>query len=60
MKYHYIREQVSDNELKVTRIHTKDNAVDIFTKPLSHGNFECFRYLISLRLETDTSIEEVY
>jgi hypothetical protein len=57
-KYHYVREQVLDSQLKVTHIHTKDNAVDIFTKPLGHGDFKRIQYFIGLR--NDTFVEEEY
>jgi len=48
-KFHYVREQVLEGELKVTRIHTKSNAADIFTKALSRTDFERLRLQIGLQ-----------
>ena len=34
-RYHYIRELVMDNKVKLEYIPTEDNIADMFTKPLS-------------------------
>ena len=34
IKYHFLREQVSQNMVKLEYIDTKEQIVDIFTKPL--------------------------
>jgi len=52
IKFHYIREQVVDDELKVTRIHTKDNAADVFTISLNRNDLERLRHLVSLHTST--------
>jgi hypothetical protein len=39
LRYHIVREKVSDGELKVTRVDTKNNRADIFTKPLGRIQF---------------------
>ena len=39
VKYHYIRELVSDREIKATQISSTDNTADILTKPLAWVDF---------------------
>ena len=39
IKYHYVRELVSDGEIKATRISSADNTTDILTKPLAWADF---------------------
>ena len=39
MKYHFFRELVQEKEIKLENIHTKEQIVDIFTKPLSKDAF---------------------
>ena len=43
IKYHFIKEHVLEKIVKLEHIGTKDQVVDIFTKPLSRETFE---YLI--------------
>nr|GFB94970.1 hypothetical protein [Tanacetum cinerariifolium] len=34
-KYHYIREVIQEREIILKKVHTHDNVVDLFTKPMS-------------------------
>jgi hypothetical protein len=43
IKYHYVRELVEDKEVKMEYINTKEQIVDIFTKPLPKDSFEYLR-----------------
>ena len=49
IKYHYIRELVEANILKVDYVHTKSNIADVFTKPLSLQPFLVMRDRMGLR-----------
>ena len=40
IKYHYVRELVEDKQVKMEYIHTKEQIVDIFTKPLPKDIYE--------------------
>ena len=40
IKYYYLREQVSQKDVKLEYIDTKEQIVDIFTKPLHKEAFE--------------------
>jgi hypothetical protein len=46
--YHWIREKVSDREIKVQHVAGTDNPADIFTKPLGHIKFARFREMLGL------------
>jgi hypothetical protein len=46
--YHWIREKVTDGEIKVVHIPGTDNPADIFTKPLGHIKFTRFREMLGL------------
>ncbi|GJU55709.1 retrovirus-related pol polyprotein from transposon TNT 1-94 [Tanacetum coccineum] len=37
-RYHYVREQVESDEIKILKVHTDDNLADPFTKALPRGN----------------------
>ena len=39
IKYHFFREQVAENNIKLEYVGTKEQIVDIFTKPLPHEAF---------------------
>lgn len=39
IKYHFVRELVQDKEIRLEYIHTKEQIVDIFTKPLPKDAF---------------------
>ena len=43
IKYHYVRELVEDKQVKMEYIHTKEQIVDIFTKPLCKDAYEYLR-----------------
>jgi hypothetical protein len=43
IKYHFLREQVAEKDIKVEYVGTKAQVVDIFTKPLSREAFEYLR-----------------
>lgn len=43
LKYHYLRELVMKGIIKTTRVETKDNLADLFTKPLSRDRFQDLR-----------------
>ena len=43
IKYHYFRELVEDKEVKMEYIHTKEQIVDILTKPLPKYAYEDLR-----------------
>ena len=43
IKYHYLREQVSQKTVKLEYIDTKEQIADIFTKPLPKEDFEHLR-----------------
>jgi hypothetical protein len=42
IKYHFLREQVAENNIRVEYVGTKEQVADIFTKPLP---WEAFEYL---------------
>jgi hypothetical protein len=42
MKYHFLREQVAEKNIKVEYVGTKEQVEDIFTKPLPREAFEYF------------------
>ena len=39
IKYHFVREAVQDKEIRLEYVHTKEQIVDIFTKPLPKDAF---------------------
>ena len=43
IKFHYIREQEKNKNIKIEYIPTKEQVVDIFTKPLNREAFEHLR-----------------
>ena len=43
IKYHYVRDLVEDKKVKMEYIHTKEQIVDIFTKPLPKDAYEYLR-----------------
>jgi len=40
IKHHFVREQVTEKNIKLEYVGTKEQIVDIFTKPLPHEAFE--------------------
>jgi len=47
-RYHYIRECVSNNNVKLDYVKTHDQVADIFTKPLKREHFVKLRYLLGV------------
>jgi hypothetical protein len=43
IKYHFLREKVTEQNVKMEYIGTKEQVVDIFTKPLPRETFEYLR-----------------
>ena len=43
IKYHFLREQVAQKLVKLEYIPTKEQTIDIFTKPLAKEPFEYLR-----------------
>ena len=43
MKFHFLWEQVTKKNIKLEYIRTKEQAADVFTKPLPRETFEYLR-----------------
>ena len=43
IKFHFLREQVIEKNIKLEYVETKEQIVDIFTKPLPRETFEYLR-----------------
>jgi hypothetical protein len=43
IKYHFLREQVAEKNIRVEYVGTKEKVADIFTKPLPREAFEYLR-----------------
>ncbi|KAK9053671.1 hypothetical protein SSX86_024745 [Deinandra increscens subsp. villosa] len=52
-KFHYIREVVDRNEIKISKVHTDQNLADPFTKPMTQETHIRHREAIGLRLAKD-------
>jgi len=48
VKYHFVREQVLAGDITVTRVPTKENTADIFTKPLGKVDFQRLRNYLGI------------
>ena len=48
IKYHFTRDQVSQKVVKLEYINTKEQIVDIFTKPLPKQGFEHLRHKLGV------------
>ena len=48
IKYHVLREKVSDKEIRLEYVSTKDHMVDIFMKPLPKDTFEYLRGMLGV------------
>lgn len=48
IRYHFLRECVNNNEIKLAYINTSNNLADIFTKALDTVKFEKFRNYLGL------------
>ena len=49
-RYHYIRELVLDNKIKLEYIPTEHNVADMFTKPLTSDRFTLLRDKFMVRI----------
>ena len=43
VQYHFVREVVEEGNLDMQKIHTKDNLIDVMTKPINIGKFKWCR-----------------
>ena len=43
IKYHFLREKVQEQQVKLEYVTTQEQIADIFTKPLTKANFEYLR-----------------
>ena len=50
IKFHFLQEQVTEKNIKLEYIETKEQVADIFTKPLPRETFECIREKMELIL----------
>jgi hypothetical protein len=50
IKYHFLREQVTNSVVSLHYIPSKDQIVDIFTKPLAEAQFEYLRQKLGVTL----------
>ena len=48
IKYHVLREKVSEKEIKLEYVSTKDQIIDIFTEPLPKDTFEYLRGMLGV------------
>ena len=48
IKYHFLREQVSQKTVKLEYVDTKEQIADIFTKPLPKEDFEHLRWRLGV------------
>ncbi|XP_051138369.1 secreted RxLR effector protein 161-like [Andrographis paniculata] len=58
--YHFIREKVLQDEIKLEHIGTENPVADLFTKGLSSNKLENFRQQLGLVKRTETDIEGEY
>ena len=49
VKYHFTRERVLAGEITVSRVGSKNNTADIFTKPLARIDFHHLRHYLGIR-----------
>ena len=52
-KYHYVRHKVEGIEILVSRVSSKENPGDPFTKPLSREKYDGHVRTIGMRLDSD-------
>ena len=48
IKYHFLREQVAEKNIRVEYVGTKEQVADIFTKPLPWEAFEHLRQILGV------------
>ena len=53
VKYHYVRELVTNKELAVHRVRSADTTADILTKPLGRTDFVRLRHNLGLKAPPD-------
>ena len=53
IKHHFVREQVVENNIKLEYVGTKQQIVDIFTKPLPREVFEYLRKKLGILPSSD-------
>ena len=56
VKFHYIRQQVEDGEIRVKRVCSADNLADILTKALGRVQFQRLRYALGLRGQPEDAV----
>jgi hypothetical protein len=57
IKYHYVRELYTGNEIKIEWVETKENIADIFTKALGRQRYEYLRNKMMKRLNKEKNVE---
>ena len=50
MRYHFIRGVVAKGDVKVCKINTRDNPVDMMTKPVPTAKFELCSSLVGIKV----------
>ena len=48
IKYHFVREQVTQKNIKLEYVGTKEQIADIFTKPLPRESFEYIHWKLGI------------
>jgi len=48
VKFHYICKMVEECSIALTQVCFMDNTMDILTKPLAYGNFQCLRHYLRI------------
>ena len=48
IKFHYLREQVANKNIKLEHVSTQEQVADVFTKPLSKDVFEYLRKILGV------------
>ena len=58
IKYHFLRDQVSQKVVKLEYVDTKEQVADIFTKPLPREPFAYLRQKLGLSLNINKQMKE--
>ncbi|GKB47887.1 retrotransposon protein, putative, ty1-copia subclass [Tanacetum coccineum] len=56
-KYHYIREVIQEREIVLKKVHTDDNVVDPFTKPMSFNKH--FEHTMAIEIVPASSVIDI-
>ena len=48
IKYHFVKEQAAEKNIKLEYVDTKEQIIDIFTKPLPREAFEYLRQKLGI------------